>query len=263
MVARANWCAHGGSTLSTRWLGCPSELKLPLAEYGAGVSAVLQEQLVGVYVHGSVARGCANTTTSDVDVIVVMAGPCGDPAAEKLAALHARSGIALDATFITRSQLREDAIPTPVEFVLKPVGERKPLSRRGNHVYFLLDRHDAYECSIVLSGPPFREIAPAVPWALVAGCLEDLLPHILPKFKNPALMLCRIAYAFIHCEFCSKREAGRWALTVLDRRWWPFIETALARYAQGLPDDSGETEELRAFERECCEITAQRRSRSL
>jgi len=244
---------------SVEWLGCPNELRRPLAEYAAGVSAMLSEQLVGIYVHGSVARGCANAATSDVDVIVVIDAPCDDDVAERVAVLHAQSGITLDATFVTQSQLRDNVVPTPIEFVLKPMGEPRPLSRRGDHAYFLLDRQDAYECSVALSGPPFRELAPTAPWPLVADRLEDLLPYILPKFKNPALMLCRIAYSFVHREFCSKRDAGVWALGVLDEQWRPLIQEALSKYHQGLPDNSAATEELRSLEQQCRSIIVQAR----
>lgn len=244
---------------SVEWLGCPDGLRRSLAEHAAGLATLLQETLVGVYVHGSVARGCSNATTSGADVIVVLRNPCADETAGKLAALHGQSGIALDATFVTQSQLHYDTVPTPIEFVLKPAGECKLLSRRGSHSYFLLDRQDAYECSIALVGPPFSEIAPIVPWPLVADRLEHLLPHILPRFKNPALMLCRIAYAFARHEICSKRDAGHWALTALDAKWQPLIEEALSKYEQGLRDDSGETEELRALEQQCRSIIVQAR----
>jgi streptomycin 3"-adenylyltransferase len=236
------------------WLGCPSDLRPPLTLYATALSDVLGEQLVGAYVHGSVARGCANAETSDVDTILVLKSPCTDETAEEIVALHVQSDSPLDAVFVTQCQLRHDGVPTPVEFVIKPTGERKPLLRRSSHRYFLLDRQDAHECSIALIGPPFQELAPRVPWSLVAGCLEDLLPHILPKFKNPALMLCRIAYAFAHRRLCSKRDAGQWAVGALGGRWRPLIQEALDGYAQGLRDDSGATEELRALEQRCREI---------
>lgn len=240
-----------------RWIGFPSDLRRPLSTYAAAVSEALGKALVGIYVHGSLARGCYSAATSDVDVIAVMENPCPDESAEELSALHAQSDIPLDAAFVTQCQLAYEGVPTPVEFVIKPCGPSKARLRRGSHGYFLLDRQDAYECSIALAGAPFRDLAQPVPWPVLAGCLKDLLPDILPKFKNPALMLCRIAYAFVHREFCSKREAGRWALTALDERWRPLIEQALNRYEQGLRDDSGPTDELRALEQECRSIIAQ------
>ena len=248
---------QGSDVVTTRWNGCPSDLRRPLSTYAAAVSEALGKALVGIYVHGSLARGCYSAATSDVDVIVVMENPCPDASAEGLSAVHAQSGIPLDAAFVTQHQLSYERVPTPVEFVIKPSGPSKPRLRRGSHGYFLLDRQDAYECSIALAGVPFRDLARPVPWPVLAGCLEDLLPHILPKFKSPALMLCRIAYAFVHRKFCSKHEAGRWALTGLDERWRPLIEQALNGYEQGLRDDSGPTDELRALEQQCRSIIAQ------
>jgi streptomycin 3"-adenylyltransferase len=248
---------QGKGIVTTCWLGCPDDLKRPLSVYAAAVANVLADGLAGIYVHGSVARGCYSAATSDADLIVVMKTPCADPAAGEVAALHIESGISLDAAFVTQSQLRCHRVPTPIEFLVKSSGPSSPRLWHGSSGYFLLDRQDAYECSISLAGVPFRDLAPPAPWPVRSRVLADLLPHILPKFKNPALMLSRIAYAFVHREFCSKREAGRWALTALDDRWRPVIEQALARYTQGLRDDAGPTDELRALEQQCRDIIAQ------
>jgi len=243
--------------VTIRWLGCPRDLKRRLRRYVVALSDVLTGRLVGICVHGSVPRGCYNPTTSDVDVIVVMRSPCPADRAEQLAALHDRSSLPLGVTFVTLHQVGHDQVPTPVEFVIKPSGQSKPRLWRGSQGYFLLDRQDACECSITLAGLPFRNLARAVPWPLLGGCLKDLLPHILPKFKNPALMLCRVAAAFAQRTLRSKQEAGHWALEHLDQRWWPLIEVALRRYEEGIPDDRGPTEDLRAFERYFVEFIAQ------
>ena len=44
-----------------------------------GSKAILPNDLVGVYLHGSVAMGCFNPLKSDLDLIVVAERPLSDP----------------------------------------------------------------------------------------------------------------------------------------------------------------------------------------
>lgn len=241
------------------WLGCPCELRQSLVHYAAHLGGLLGDQLVGLYVHGSVARGCFSPATSDIDVIAVLAGPCTDEIARDVAGIHTVSDLPLDAVFVTQHHLRHDEVPTPVEFVLKPVGEGELRLRGERHPYFLLDRQDAYECSIALAGPGFSELAPPLPWHLVVDRLENLLPHIVLKFKNPTLMLCRIAYALAHGTLCSKRDAGLWALEGLGGTWRPLVQKSLDRYARGVPEDAEATEALLGLERHCRDVLVKMR----
>ncbi|MBN1461255.1 MAG: nucleotidyltransferase domain-containing protein, partial [Armatimonadetes bacterium] len=77
------------------WLGCPRELRQSLVHHAANVGGLLGDQLVGLYVHGSVARGCFSSATSDIDVIAVLAGPCTDEIAQDVAAIHTVSDLPL------------------------------------------------------------------------------------------------------------------------------------------------------------------------
>jgi hypothetical protein len=104
---------------------------------------------------------------------------------------------------------------------------------------------------VALVGPEPREIIRPVPWPLLKESLDFLFPHIVGKFKNPVLMLCRIAYAHANHSLCSKRQAGEWALETLGERWRPMIEAALAKYSQGTADNTGSSAVLQEFEEYC------------
>jgi hypothetical protein len=95
-----------------------------------------------------------------------------------------------------------------------------------------------------------------VPWPLVAECLDFLFPYIITNFKNPVLMLCRIAYAHTHHSLCCKRRAGEWALETLGERWRPMIEAALALYSEGTADNTGSSAVLQEFEEYCAGYVA-------
>lgn len=261
-----------------RSLACNDELQEGIALYAAGLMEVLGDNLCGVYLYGSLARGCHHPSTSDVDVIVVTREDCPEAQHQAILEVHERAVAPVDAVFVTRDQADADVFPTPVSFMVKPLGR---LSRRvlpaleeiaRAHKWevddlissdykivrvpegrgdFLLQRQDAYEAGIALVGPDPCEIIHPVPWPLLAENLDFLFPHIIPSFKNSVLMLCRIAYAHTHHSLCGKRRAGEWALETLDERWRPMIEAALARYSQGIAGNAESSAVLQEFEEYC------------
>jgi len=162
----------------------------------------------------------------------------------------------LDATFVTLAQANADHVPTRIDFAIKPIGGARIVRPSRGLPDFLLQRQDAYECDAPLVGRSAREVLRPVPWAALAECLDALLPEILPRFKNPALMLCRWAFTFANRRVCSKREAGEWAVEAFGPAWRPLIQEALRRYGAGVPDDSGPDEVLREFERYCTQYVA-------
>ena len=232
-------------------LRCPSEVKDGLLLWAHRVTRALGAELAGMYLYGSLPHGCFHPATSDVDVVVVTERPCSEAVTSEIVKAHIEATIPVDATFATRCQIEVDETPTPVDFVVKPMDGGKLVRLPEGHRDFLLQRQDVCECGMAVAGRPAREIVRPVPWEALSRCLDDLFPHIVPRFKNPALMLCRAAYAFTRRALCSKKAAGEWAVRELDESWRPLIRAALAKYASGQADDSGPDEALRAFESYC------------
>ena len=121
---------------------------------------------------------------------------------------------------------------------------------------FIINRQDLYECGIALAGPSAREVVRPVPWKTLAITLEGLFPFIVPRFKNPDLMLCRICYAFTNRRLCSKTAGGQWALAELDQRWRRVIESALRDDAEGVTSSRTPEEALGSFEQYCARYIA-------
>lgn len=227
------------------------ELFVLLTLYVAELAGFLGNDLLGVYLYGSLARGCHNGTTSDVDMIIVVRGSCSGLDASRVLELHRNSAIPIDAKFVTEDQIHLDAFPPPVEFLVKMIDGWKIVHAPEGRRDFLLDRQDAYEAGKALFGPQPRDLLRPVPWPLLAESLEYLFPYIVTHFKNPVLMLCRIAYAWTHRSLCSKKGAGEWAAEAFGGQWSPLITTALEEYAQGVYKTTSTPEELHAFEDFC------------
>lgn len=231
---------------------CSVDLKQGIGRYVAQLAGLLGGDLLGVYLYGSLARGCYNAATSDVDVIVVVRENCSGVDESGVLEVHRNSAILIDAVFVTEDQMHLDAFPSPLMFLVKkPMDDctivHVPEGRRD----FLLQRQDAFEAGVWLVGPAVADLPRPVPWPLIAESLDYVYRHIVTHFKNPVLMLCRVVYAWTHRELCSKKRAGEWARTALDARWASTLETALAEYATGCAKSSIPADEIQAFEDYC------------
>ena len=201
-----------------------------ISAYMNGLQNSLLDFLEGIYAYGSLAWGCHNLQTSDIDVIVVLAGSLDAVNLRKLQQVHRRTTIPIDATFVTRDQLSISFIPTEVEFVIKPMSDEIIRYPQRNWD-FVAQSQDVYENGIRLYGPEIENLFKPVPWILLKEYCEWLLPHVVPRFKNPVLMLSRLAYTHKHRRMCSKAKAGNWALEAMPSQFHHLIGAGLREYS--------------------------------
>lgn len=232
-------------------LECSDELKRELFDYARELTKALGDNLVEVYLYGSLARRCHNPATSDVDIIVITKERCEEQDIPIILQIHRDTAVPVDAVFVTEGQIQNDVFPTPVDFLIKPVSGGKIVQPANGSRDFLLQRQDAYESGILLTEPIPQGLMCPVPWPLIADCLDFLFPHIIPSFKNPALMLCRIAYAWTNHKLCGKKIAGEWAIETFGEKWRSVITVALAEYSSGVTKTEILPATLRAFEDFC------------
>jgi streptomycin 3"-adenylyltransferase len=257
-------------------LACSDETRRRLTRYVGGIANVLGDNLFGIYLYGSLARGCYHPATSDVDIVVITRAANSDCCNSAILGVYRQAGGAIDAVFLTEDQMSADEFPARVGFLVKAILDHSIIARIGSLVKsisgysiirptdgvrrdFLLQRQDVFEAGVALFGPPPQAAVRPVPWALLAESLDFLLPNIVPHFKNPVLMLCRIAYAHEHRMLCSKSEAGIWAAKAFGDTWEAMIEEALREYASGVSQTGISTVALAAFEEYCTDYIRKRR----
>ena len=237
------------------WNTLPASFKHAALGFVSHVAGALGDNLAGIYLHGSLGRACYHPATSDIDLLIVLHGACDDAVLDALASYRLPGNVPVHADGMTRKQLRCDRVPTPAEFEIHSEGAGEHALRvrrvtRGRG-HLLLVRQDAYDCDTTLLGLPGRDVVIPVPWEALSVSLEQFFPQVVPYFKNPVLMLCRICYVFTHHSLCSKVGAGEWAMRAFGVEWRDDIAAALAKYREGIPDNEGETLELRTFEEFC------------
>ena len=196
------------------------------AELVGRVRAVLGDGLVAVYAAGSWALGDYVQGRSDLDRLVVSAGPLAGGQADALAAALRHEALPVPARKLELVVYARAAVerPTPgAAFELNlNTGDGQPHhavtdpAREPAH-WFVLDRAIARERAVALAGPPDLTLFAPLPrpW-LRAALRESLAWHAenpeTAEPENTALNACRAWLFLAEARWASKDEAAAWVL---------------------------------------------------
>ncbi len=227
----------------------PEAVRTVLALLLSSMQGVLGEQLVGLYLYGSLSSGDFNPASSDVDFVVVTRGAIAedDPAFERLREMHERiaaSGLPfadhLEGSYIPQAAWRR----YDPEIAWHPtIGHDWPFKPGFHDANWVIERAIVRERGIVLYGPPPETlIDPVSSQQLRAATCQQLADVWRRRIDDPdwpraglypafaVLTLCRALYTLQHGAFCSKPVAAAWARQT-HPAWEPQITWALAHQA--------------------------------
>jgi streptomycin 3"-adenylyltransferase len=239
----------------------PSEARAELEALVGALTETVRDDLVGVYVHGSVALGCFNAARSDVDVIAVVREPLSDEQRLRLVDALLRISAAphgIELHVVTRTTLETWEHPARFElhysetlrerFAFDPVETlaRLPATDADLAAHMTVAR----AVGIALTGPPAAELFPKVPRAdLVDSLLRDLeWTRTAPSALYGVLSPCRVWATLETGAVHSKLTGARWALEQLPPDLGAPVERALASYAgAGDPIELAEDERARLW----------------
>lgn len=221
-----------------------------MTRIAAAYRDILQENLLGIYVHGSIAFGCFQPQRSDVDFIVVVG--CEPPLTEKCALIR------------TLLELEDTAPPKGVEMSVVQAGVCRPFVYPTPYVLHYSRMHrqrcladvEAYcaamhgtdvdlaahftvirAVGLTVYGRPIAEIFGEVPKAAyldsiradVANAAEDVLREPVYVLLN----LCRVLAYQEEEKVLSKAQGGQWGVQKLPAVYAPLLRQALACYTTG------------------------------
>lgn len=215
-------------------------------------TSLLRNNLVGVYLHGSLAFGCFRWSTSDIDFLVVTHHePTLTQKAAMIETLMRLKGDAPTKGLEMSVLLAQDClIPHhPVPFVLHYSVMHHAACERDLIAYCKrmhgedpdLAAHLTVTRAVgkVVCGAPISAVFGNVPReAYLASILSDAADAETELFRQPVyyvLNLCRIWAFTAEGLILSKAQGGRWALEYVNATQAAVVEGAVRRYENGEP----------------------------
>jgi predicted nucleotidyltransferase len=236
------------------WQYCDDDIKLFVLDFVEMLKNTLGGNLVGVYLHGSLALGSYYRPKSDIDLIVVVQNIIGAETAKGVGIAIAEKASrrpttgSVELTIITANVAKRVPVPPPFELHYSTEWHEKMLkgdvnydSRRTDtdllsHLMYVQQR------GVVLSGRPIEAVFGTYNWQHFMDAVLDDLDWILEGeniVESPfygVLNICRVLQLMSEDNHTvhSKNEGGEWALKNLPPKYHRLIQKALDIYR--LPD---------------------------
>lgn len=208
---------------------------------------ILHENLVGIYLHGSLAMGCY-TAASDIDFIALVKEPI-DIAAKKaiiksVIHLHGLPKKGIEMSIVLEKYAKEFVYPTPFELHYSDSHKDKYISD-GNYIcggftdkdlaaHFTIIKHRG----ICLYGKKIEDVFNDVPRkyyiASISDDIENAEEEIIENTVYITLNLCRVLYYIRENVICSKLEAGNWVKEIVPQQYGKIVEDAVKVYSNKL-----------------------------
>ena len=244
------------------WSNCSDQIKSLIFKILEHYKRILGDNLTGFYLHGSLAMGCFNPTSSDIDFLVTVQ--------EKLT-IEQKKGIidfllkhygnppgkGIEMSIILEESLKNLIYPTPFElhysndwyerYLLGMVNFLKQNYDEDLAAHFVMIKNRG----ICIFGKPIEDIFPDIPREIyVRSLLNDARLIYERSEKDPVytvLNLCRILAFMENGKITSKKEAGEWALAELPKHFSSLVNAALCCYSSGKSDIQTDTDKFKSF----------------
>ena len=224
--------------------------------------AILGENLVGIYVHGSIAFGCYDPRVSDIDFLVVLDEP--PTVAQKKQLLQVLLDLTphcpqkgLEMSVVLARYCRPFVYPTPYEFHFSNAhlarAKRDPEEYCTN--FYGTDKDLAAHFTVTravgqtLCGKPIDEVFAEVPRECYLDSIRyDVENAAADIAENPVyviLNLCRVIAYLRDGLVLSKKTGGEWGLEKLPFYCHAILRAALSAYTLGETYRSDPTTEQR------------------
>lgn len=205
----------------------------------------LSENLVGVYLHGSLAMGGFNPSSSDIDILVVVKKPLSESAAKQISQrillLLEELENSMECSIVLEEHLSRFVYPTPCEYHFSDYHRERYLTDEdyvcgGYEDYDLASQITvAYYRGKTLYGQPLAELYPPIDRQhYLASILHDIGHAVKDITSNPmyiTLNLCRVLYFVREGAIASKQEGGQWGVRNLPQPNQGVVQCYLSKYS--------------------------------
>lgn len=213
----------------------------------------LGDNLIGVYLHGSMAMGCFHPKESDIDLLIIVKNGLHKQLArtiiDRSLELHDEMPYicSVEYSIVLQKYLSPFEYPTPFELHYSEVYRERYRTDRayicGGFTDPDLAAHFmvAYHRGITLYGKPLHEICEPIPreyyidsiYHDIKNAKQDVIED--PTFSrinhvDIVLNLCRVLFYLQEGKVSSKKEGGEWAVQSLPKEYQKLIQNCLQKY---------------------------------
>ena len=240
----------------------PKSVEPILHELKSGFQHILADNLVGIYIHGSIAMECFNPNSSDIDFLIIVHQSLSLETKKVLAQFLIKisndyPNPPLEMSILLQSALENFEYPTAYEFHFSKEWKKK---MEAGEIDFSKEQRDPDLAAhltitkvhgICLVGKPTQEVFFEIPKTYyLQSIIEDGIWCINNVLNGPdtgtclvptyaVLNFCRVI-AYIHNKIItSKKSGGEWGMQNLPEVFHPVIQAALNEYTT-----QGEVEEV-------------------
>ena len=212
---------------------------------------ILGENLVGIYLHGSLAMGCFNPQKSDIDLIIVVKEPLSDSTKKaymEMVVEHTASATekGIEMSIVLQNVCKPFIYPTPFElhfsnghldwykedpdeYIREMNGTDKDLAAH----FTIINKRG--KC---LYGLPIEDVFGEVPGPDYMDSIWYDVKHAKKEIKYfpmyITLNLTRVLAYKKEGLVLSKKEGAEWAIQKLPEEYHPLIQESLREYVEGI-----------------------------
>lgn len=208
---------------------------------------IIEEKLVGIYLHGSMAMGCFNSDKSDIDVIMVIEDDISDTQKimliRQIVYLNQQAPPkGLEISIVKREYCNPFIYPTPFELHFSPMHlpwfKENPQDyvekMKGEDIDLAAHFTIIRNYGIVLWGEKIENIFAPVPkqnyLESICADIENATEDILEQPIYITLNLCRVLAFVREGLYLSKEQGGKWGMEHLPLEYHSIIVEALECY---------------------------------
>lgn len=208
---------------------------------------ILGENLVGIYLHGSLAMGCY-TDKSDIDFLVLVKESMDIATKRDIiqSILHLedlpKKGVEM--SIVLEKYAKEFIYPTPFELHYSDFHKDKYLSDSNYLCGGFTDKDLAAHFTIIihkgicLYGKDIEGVFSDVPRQdyidSIVNDIENAKEDIIENTVYITLNLCRVLWYIKENIICSKLEAGNWAIEMVPLKYRKIVQDAVKVYSNKL-----------------------------
>ncbi len=212
-----------------------------VAYLAQGISDILDQNLVGIYLFGSLTYGDFNDEGSDIDLVAILKNPASEAEIEKLKELHnqVENKYPKWAKRMESSYTPQQMLPSVMPPGARPYyGEGVFYAEAPYGNEWIINLFLLYNHGIAVVGPGFSQLVKPVKIEDVQqACVRDLFKEWEPKLREPewldnphyqsylVMNLCRILNTVLTATARSKKKSAAWVKQEYPG-WKELIQTA-------------------------------------